>query len=150
MCHNLPFPLSPRVFPLLVVTAKTGPLSFLVVQIPVNIKSLQEAFYSSGRNLKEGDTEVKRKRIVVGYVAVSLICVSRLTGLFQCRVYTSVEHCRIVEDQSIEWTMATASDAKVLVPKWAQKLGTLAAMVKDVGLLIKWISQRRGSLSTSK
>lgn len=73
MCHKLPFPLSPRVFPELVVTAKTGPLSFIIAQIPVNINSLQEAFYSSGRNLKEGDTELKRKRPVIGYVAISLI-----------------------------------------------------------------------------
>lgn len=85
MCHNLPFPLSPRVFPLLVVTAKTGPLSFLVVQIPVNLNSLQEAFYSSGRNSKEGDTEVKRKRIVMGYVAVSLY------GSLVLQAYSSVE-----------------------------------------------------------
>lgn len=58
------------------MTAKTGPFSFIVVQIPVNVSSLHEAFYSSGRNLKEGDTEIKRKRPVLGYVAVSLSYVS--------------------------------------------------------------------------
>lgn len=69
--------MSSRVFPVLVVTAKTSPLSFMVVQIPVNIKSLPEAFYSSGRNLKEGDTEIKRKRHVLGYVGDLLnVCLS--------------------------------------------------------------------------
>lgn len=131
MCHKLPFPLSPRVFPELVVTARTGPLSFIIVQIPVNINSLQEAFYSSGRNLKEGDTELKRKRPVMG-------------------AYTSIERCRIVEDQSIEWTVATASDAKGSVPMWTQKLGIPGVLVKDVGLLIKWISQRQRPLTDSK
>ena len=149
MCHKLPFPLLPRVFPELVVTAKTGPFSFIVVQIPVNINSLQEAFYSSGRNLKEGDTDVKRKSPVIGYVAVSLNCSFHkyIADLTRCRVYTSVERCRIGEDQSIEWTVAAASNAKGFVPMWTQKLGVPGALVKDVGLLIKWISQRRKSLS---
>lgn len=83
MCHKLPFPLSPRVFPVLVVTAKTDPLSFIVVQIPVNVNSLQEAFYSSGRNIKEGDSEVKRKRPVIGYVALSLPRASRMDICFR-------------------------------------------------------------------
>ncbi|MCJ1464693.1 hypothetical protein MMC07_003306 [Pseudocyphellaria aurata] len=130
ICHRLPFPLSPRAFPELVVTAKTGPLSFIVVQIPVNISSLPEAFYSNARNSKEGDTEIKRKRPVLG-------------------AYISIERCRIAGDQSIELTMATASDAKGSLPMWTQKLGVPGAIVKDVGFLIKWISQRRRHLSAT-
>lgn len=71
MCHKLPFPLLPRVFPELVVTANTGPFSFVVVQIPVNISSLPYAFYVRGRNITEADSEIKRKKAVIGYVGLS-------------------------------------------------------------------------------
>lgn len=68
MCHKLPFPLSTRVFPVLVITAKTGTDDFIVVQIPVNVESLPEAFYSNGRNVRDGDSALKRKRPVLGFV----------------------------------------------------------------------------------
>ncbi len=67
MCHELPAMLSNRVFPVLVVTAKKGRHAFLVVQIPVNISGLPEAMYSNGRNLREGDAELKRKKPILGY-----------------------------------------------------------------------------------
>ncbi len=59
--------LSNRVFPVLVVTAKRGKHSFVVVQIPVDISDLREAMYSNGRNLREGDSKVKRKKPILGY-----------------------------------------------------------------------------------
>jgi hypothetical protein len=68
MCHKLPFPLAPRVFPVLVITAETGAAEFVVVQIPVNLESLPEAFYSNGRNLKEGRSALQKKKPVLGYV----------------------------------------------------------------------------------
>lgn len=40
MCHELPTMLSNRVFPVLVVTAKRGKSSFVVVQIPVDVSNL--------------------------------------------------------------------------------------------------------------
>ena len=58
--------LSNRVFPVLVVTAKRGKHSFVVVQIPVDISSLTEAMYSNGRNTHEGDSAMKRKKPVIG------------------------------------------------------------------------------------
>lgn len=58
--------LSNRVFPVLVITAKTGRMSFIVVQIPVDISILAVAMYSNGRNLHEGDSRVKRKKSVLG------------------------------------------------------------------------------------
>ena len=63
--------LSNRVFPVLVVTAKRGQHSFVVVQIPVDISSLTVAMYSNGRNLHEGDSKVKRKKPVLGYKCYS-------------------------------------------------------------------------------
>lgn len=59
--------LSNRVFPVLVVTAKRGKHSFIVVQIPVDISGLRMAMYSNGRNLHEGDRAIKRKKPVLGY-----------------------------------------------------------------------------------
>ncbi|KAI4198545.1 MAG: hypothetical protein LQ346_002748 [Caloplaca aetnensis] len=68
MCHKLPPPLSTRVFPVVVITARTGKDAFIVVQRPVDIRSLPEAFYSNGRNLREGDSHLKRKSPVLGFV----------------------------------------------------------------------------------
>ena len=66
MCHKLPAILSNRVFAVVVVTARRGKQSFVVVQIPVDITNLASAFYSNGRNLKEGDSSLKRKKPVLG------------------------------------------------------------------------------------
>lgn len=71
MGHELPAMLSNRVFPVLVVTATTGRMAFVVVQIPVDISSLAVAMYSNGRNLHEGDSKVKRKKSVLGYKCYS-------------------------------------------------------------------------------
>ena len=67
MCHELPAMLSNRVFPVLVVTAKKGKHSFVIVQIPVDISGLETAMYSNGRNLREGDSALKRKKPILGY-----------------------------------------------------------------------------------
>ena len=67
MCHKLPFPLTTRVFPVLVVTALTGTNEGIVVHVPIDIRKLPTAFYSNGRNLTEGDTAVKKKKPVLAY-----------------------------------------------------------------------------------
>lgn len=66
MCHKLPFPLAPRVFPVLVVHALTGQDGFVVVQVPINLKKLSVSFYSNRVNEKQGDSVVKRKKPVFG------------------------------------------------------------------------------------
>ncbi|MCJ1366537.1 hypothetical protein MMC16_005666 [Acarospora aff. strigata] len=124
MCHKLPWPLSPRTFPVLLVTAKTARSSFIVVQIPVSIESLPDSFYGSGRNLRQGEDPLKRREPVTG-------------------VYASIERCRMLPDTTIEWSMTTASDAKGWLPMWVQKLGIPSAIVKDVGLFIAWVAQHR-------
>lgn len=68
MCHKLPFPLSTRVFPVLVVTAKIGAQDSMIVQLPIQIDSLEGAFYSTGRNLLEGSTALERKKPTMGFV----------------------------------------------------------------------------------
>ena len=61
MCHQMPFPLYPRVFPVLVVTAR-GPTdkSSIVAQIPVDISKLPGALYSNGRNVKQASKRSPR------------------------------------------------------------------------------------------
>lgn len=66
MCHKLPWPLAPRVFPVLVVLAKTGD-GFIVLQVPISLESLPASFYSSGRNLREGDSALKKRKPVLGW-----------------------------------------------------------------------------------
>ena len=39
--------------------------------------------------------------------------------------------------------MATASNARGSLPMWAQKMGVPGAVVKDVGLFMKWVGGRR-------
>ncbi|KAL8659022.1 MAG: hypothetical protein Q9226_000648 [Calogaya cf. arnoldii] len=112
---------------ILVITATTGEHDFIIVQLPVEIGTVQEAFYSNGRNLQEGNSALKRKKPVMGQ-------------------YTSIERCvlRPIANE-IEWTMATTSDAKGWLPIWMQNLGIPGAIAKDVDFLMDWIaSVRRG------
>lgn len=144
MCHKLPPPLSTRVFPVLVVTAKTGKNAFIIVQRPVDIESHRDAFYSNGRNLQEGDSDLKRKKPVLGsvkhgYPPLLVFVVLIVPG----SVYTSIERCILTENDEIEWTMATTSDAKGWLPKPAQKMGVPGAIAKDVGFFMKWIEEER-------
>ncbi|KAL8759799.1 MAG: hypothetical protein Q9199_000523 [Rusavskia elegans] len=54
---------------ILVITATTGDQDFIVVQLPVEIGTIQEAFYSNGRNLTEGSSALKRKRPIMGFAS---------------------------------------------------------------------------------
>lgn len=71
--------------------------------------------------------------------------------------YASVEHVVLLdslspaevtdEQQRIEWTMATTSDAGGLIPQWVQRSWTMGgvpkAVVADVGLFLGWTDRRR-------
>ncbi|KAF2221445.1 hypothetical protein BDZ85DRAFT_17151 [Elsinoe ampelina] len=130
MCHSLPSPLNNRVFSVLVVKGRStrSPLSFVTAQIPVDISRVPVALYSTGRNREEGKGEQK-KVVTPG-------------------IYVSVERAELLDDGSkVKWQMATASDAKGVLPMWAQKLGVPGAVVKDVGLFMDWVSLRRENLT---
>lgn len=123
MCHAIPAPLSPRCFPVVVVTASLGEDQVVAVTVPVNLgtKNVGSAFYSNGRNVKEGGTSQVRKEVVMG-------------------VYAAVETVRRDKEKGeVEWIMATASDAKGNLPMWMQKMGIPGAVVKDVAYFMKWI-----------
>ena len=115
MVHHIPPPLNDRVFNVIVLTAKHGSGNeSLVVQIPVETGGMPRAKYSGGKgNVTEG-------------------------------MYTSIERGELLDDGAkLKWQMATASDAKGVLPMWAQKMGVPGAVVKDVGLFVKWCAERR-------
>jgi len=99
-------------------------------EVPVNLISVPTAFYSTGKNRKEGSTTRQKKKVVLGQ-------------------YVSVERCKVLKDEGspdngkVVWDMATASDAKGWLPMALQKLGVPGAVVKDVGYFMKWTAARR-------
>ena len=49
------------------ISGKIHPSVFVTVQIPVDLRTdVPEAFYSIGRNVKEGSTAEKKKKTVEG------------------------------------------------------------------------------------
>lgn len=141
MGHRIPAPLNKRVFGVLVVRAKVS-LSrpptqakqdangFCCAQIPIDLISCKSAFYASGRHKTEGEGE-RRDKVVLGQ-------------------YVSVERVRKQRDGKIVWEMATASDAKGWLPMGLQKMGVPGAVIKDVGLFVKWCQSERAGLGRSK
>lgn len=119
MVHHIPPPLNDRVFPVLVITAKKSE-EFMVVQIPVDTTGMPAAKYPS-YNGKGG-------------------------GSITPGMYVSIERGELLDGrEKVKWQMATASDAKGVLPMWAQKMGVPGAVVKDVGLFIDWCAKRRHS-----
>lgn len=129
MAHKIPI-LSNRAFPELVLAAKYKPHSphhsaFLFVQIPINLETSPNAFYSNESNKTKGQTPLERKEVILGR-------------------YVSVERCIERTDGKISWEMATASDAAGSIPMQVQKFGVPGAVVKDVGLFLGWTAKKRG------
>jgi DUF3074 family protein len=116
MLHSLPAPLKPRAFSILIASgAPTDSASreFLTVTIPL------EPLPKTVTTAKYGSSS----SVVHG-------------------AYVSVE--RVYEDDGeIVWDMATASDAKGVLPMAVQKLGIPGAIVKDVGLFLSWVEKNR-------
>lgn len=63
-------------------------------------------------------------------------------------VYASVERGSLVENSTkVKWQMATASDAKGILPAFIQKIAMPAEIAKDVGRFIEWRERLRTSQS---
>lgn len=124
MTRSVPGPLSPRSFSILVATASADEDLFIAVTVPVSLNtSVDNAFYSVGRNIHDGETAQQRKEVVMG-------------------VYAAVETVRRDRaKQEIEWIMATASDARGNLPMWLQRVSLPSQVVKDVGNFLKWIQR---------
>jgi len=128
MAHAVQFPLDPRVFATLVLTARDSPSSFLTVQVPLDLSKVSTAKYSNGSNITSGKTAQEKKKAVFGR-------------------YTSVERvCKIDTEGSpsaVQWDMATASDAAGNLPMAVQKVALGSLIAKDVEYVMEWAVKRR-------
>ncbi|POS71919.1 hypothetical protein DHEL01_v209686 [Diaporthe helianthi] len=131
MKHKIPPPLKPRVFPVLqlVASAVSSPPGgdgaekdeFVVVSVTVSD-------FATGP-LKELASLSAEKGVVVGaYVSVERV--RRLPGQGE-------------DNGKIEWIMATASDAKGILPLFLQTKAVLSQVAKDVGMFLGWIDKER-------
>lgn len=129
MCHALPWPLGPRCFAVLVATASTSADRFIAVTVPVDLSNFPGAFYSTGRNRKEGDSSQKRKEVIVGvYNAVESV-----------ERHKPGEQGNASDKERIQWVMATASDAKGNLPMTVQKTSMPSQVPKDITYFLKWV-----------
>ena len=88
---------------------------FIVVQVPVDTAGMPGAKYNNATKVTKG-------------------------------MYCSIEYCQLVENGTkVKWQMATASDAKGVLPMWAQKLGVPGAIIADVGLFVGWVARGRAT-----
>ncbi|KAI1098000.1 hypothetical protein F4804DRAFT_346701 [Jackrogersella minutella] len=118
MRHRVGRPLlRDRTFPVLQMTASAagGGDEFVVVSIPVP---------DFGARAKESTLASERGAQVAFYV--------------------SVERIRRGADGTVEWLMATASDAGGALPAWVQNLAAPGVIWKDVPLFLGWIARERG------
>lgn len=129
MKHKIPPPLKPRVFPVLqllatVMTAgegdgaRTAKNEFVVVSVPV-----------------------------ADFAGSDLAALSKEAGVV-VGAYAAVE--RVKKEESgqgdVEWIMATASDAKGVLPMWVQTKAVPGQIAKDVALFLGWIEgERKGT-----
>lgn len=132
MTHKIdPKPLNNRTFPVLQLVASLHDTEeFLVTSIPLS--DFERSEYA---------VAAKEKGLVVA-------------------AYTSIERIRILpaankggKQGEIEWIMATASDAKGVLPQWMQKLAVPGQVAHDVDLFLKWLpgerAQKDGIQSTA-
>lgn len=115
MTHKVPGPLKQRTFPTVQVSASlAGAEEFIVVSIPL---------YDFEKSPHAVAT--KDKNVVVG-------------------AYVAVERIRVLPNiGDIEWIMATASDARGILPQWVQNMAVPGAIAKDVELFISWMESER-------
>ncbi|KAM0286992.1 hypothetical protein ACHAQH_000677 [Verticillium albo-atrum] len=95
-----------------------------------------------------GATAKGRDEFVVVSVPVRDLEGSEMGGLVKEKgvivgAYVSVERIRKTEKGEIEWIMATASDAKGVLPMWVQTRAVVGVVAKDVELFLSWIAERR-------
>lgn len=122
MTHKIdPKPLKNRTFPVLQLSASLLDTDeFMVISIPL-----------SDFEKHEHSRDAKDKKLVVA-------------------AYVSIERIRILPAASmggkageIEWIMATASDAKGVLPQWMQNVAVPGQVAHDVDMFLKWIPSQR-------
>lgn len=132
--HKLPPPLRPRVFCVLQVSCTAvvntqegsqgqGEEEFVVVSVPV--KDL-----ATGAWKDEAALCVEKGVVVGAYAAVE-------------RVRRLVPAGGRDQKAEVEWVMATASDAKGVLPMWLQTRAVPGQVAKDVRLFLGWVDGER-------
>ena len=135
MLHELPTPLKPRVFTILIASG---------IPTTAAAASQRREFVTATVPLAPLPKDVKTAKYGPSSAVVHAAYVSVE------RVYE--EEQEVVEggdgvggcSREIVWDMATASDAKGVLPMAVQKLGIAGAIVKDVGLFLGWAQKQRG------
>ena len=116
MKHKIePKPLKNRTFPVVQLAATLeGSKEFMVISIPLT--NFDKSPYSEF---------AKDKSLVVA-------------------AYTSIERVRVLPGNGdIEWIMATASNAKGVLPQFVQNMAVPGAIAKDVEFFLSWIPTQR-------
>ena len=126
MKHQLPAPLKPRVFTILTMSGipQSSDSEFLIATLPL-------ALSTKGSDAQVPSSKYANSSAVVhgAYVAVEHVSMKPATDGSAGRVV---------------WMMATASDAKGVLPMAIQKMGIPPAITKDVGLMLSYASEKRG------
>ncbi|KAK2629185.1 hypothetical protein QTJ16_000005 [Diplocarpon rosae] len=116
MTHKIdPKPLKNRTFPVVQLSAAlAGCQEFLVMSIPItDFDASPYAEFARDKSL-----------VVAAYV--------------------SIERIRMIPGSGeVEWIMATASDARGVLPQWMQNLAVPAKVAKDVEMFLAWIPSQR-------
>ncbi len=123
MKHKIdPKPLKNRTFPVLQLSASLAHTQeFIVVSIPItDFEKSPQAEYARDKNL----------------VVAS---------------YSSIERIRILpKNGEIEWIMATASDARGVLPQWLQNIAVPGKVAHDVDMFLAWIPSQRKEKANAK
>lgn len=129
MKHKIPPPLKPRVFPVLQLVASAVPGTggkpeedeFVVVSVTVSD-------FATGQLKDQAGLSVEKGVVVGAYVSVERV--RRLPGQGE-------------DKGKIEWIMATASDAKGILPMFLQTKAVPGQIAKDVGMFLGWVDKER-------
>ncbi|KAI6710895.1 hypothetical protein JHW43_006576 [Diplocarpon mali] len=122
MMHKIdPKPLKNRTFPVVQISAAlAASQEFLVVSIPIT--DFERSLHAQF---------ARDKSLVVA-------------------AYASIERIRMIPGNAeVEWIMATASDARGVLPQWLQNLAVPGKIAKDVGMFLAWIPSQRKSTGDS-
>ncbi|KKY39894.1 hypothetical protein UCDDA912_g00047 [Diaporthe ampelina] len=132
MKHKIPPPLKPRVFPVLQLVASAVPGGggavagaqrdeFVVVSVTVSD-------FATGQLKEKAGLSVEKGVVVGAYVSVERV--RRLPGQGE-------------DEGKIEWIMATASDAKGVLPMFLQTKAVPGQIAKDVSMFLGWVAKER-------
>jgi hypothetical protein len=160
MYHGIPAPLNDRVFTVLVLAGVRTDLSsqeqgdrdeFVVVQLPVDLTCFPEKVKKKCHHQIDSMTyqppKISPNHASRGKVGKKLVqgeyaSVEKVTRI----VAETAENGTFAPSSSNVWTMATASNAKGVLPMWVQKKAVPGEIVKDVEYVYGYIDTHKAEL----